>query len=78
MPDTTTDHLTVYQNRLRHHQVSRSTIEHEAQDAARRGLSLLDSCPYPFDSEAGQHFKAAWKAAQGAGTAPTPAPAPAP
>lgn len=71
MPDTTADPLTVYQNRLRHHRVSKSTIEHEAQEAARRGLSLVDSCPYPFGSEAGQHFKAAWLAAQGAGTAPT-------
>lgn len=66
------DLLVVYQNPQRRHSVSKSAVEHEAREAARRGLSLNDSCPYPFGSEAGAFFKAAWLAAQCAGTAPAP------
>ena len=31
-------------------------IEQLAVAAAQAGDSLIDACPYPFDSEAGQHF----------------------
>lgn len=35
-------------------------IEQLAQQAAQAGHSLPYSCPYPFGSEAGQHFVAAY------------------
>ena len=37
--------------------VSIEQIEREAREAARKGESLNHSCPYPFCSDAGQHFK---------------------
>ncbi|CAN7362637.1 hypothetical protein LJR118_002144 [Acidovorax sp. LjRoot118] len=40
--------------------VSKETIEREAAEAASKGLSLDDSCPYPFRSAAGMHFKASY------------------
>lgn len=40
--------------------VSKSTIEKQATEAAGKGKSLNDSCPYPFASEAGIHFKAVY------------------
>lgn len=35
-------------------------IEQEAQAAAQANQSLCEACPYPFDSEAGNHFAAIW------------------
>lgn len=52
--------LTVFNSRLGHMIVSKTTIERQAQDAARAGRSLNDACPYPFASEAGVHFKAVY------------------
>lgn len=40
--------------------VARDTIEREAIAAAQAGQSLCDACPYPFHTEAGQHFTAVW------------------
>lgn len=40
--------------------VSKETIEREAAEAARKGQSLNDSCPYPFRSDAGRYFKACY------------------
>ncbi len=39
---------------------AKATIEHQATEAARKGQSLDDACPYPFASEAGVHFKAVY------------------
>lgn len=39
---------------------AKATIEHQATEAARKGQSLDDACPYPFASEAGMHFKAVY------------------
>lgn len=39
---------------------SKATIERQATEAARKGQSLDDACPYPFASEAGVHFKAVY------------------
>lgn len=53
--------LTIYNNaRFGHHTVPKATVEHEATEAARAGLSLEDACRYPFASEAGMHFKAVY------------------
>ena len=52
--------LTVYNSRLGHMVVSKATIEKRATEAAQQGKSLNDSCPYPFASEAGMHFKAVY------------------
>lgn len=52
--------LTVFNSRLGHMIVSKSTIEKQATEAAGKGQSLNDSCPYPFASEAGMHFKAVY------------------
>jgi len=52
--------LTVYNSRLGHMIVSKATIEKKATEAAQKGLSLNDACPYPFASEAGIHFKAVY------------------
>ncbi len=52
--------LTVYNSRLGHMIVSKATIEKRATEAAQQGKSLNDSCPYPFASEAGIHFKAVY------------------
>ena len=35
-------------------------IERQAREAARKGLSLNDACPYPFGTEAADHFKAVY------------------
>ena len=40
--------------------VSKSTIEKQATEAAGKGQSINDACPYPFASEAGMHFKAVY------------------
>ena len=37
-----------------------SLIEQQAKDAAKANQALYDACPYPFGSEAGQHFSAVW------------------
>lgn len=52
--------LTVFNSRLGHMIVSKATIEKRATEAAQQGKSLNDSCPYPFASEAGMHFKAVY------------------
>ncbi len=52
--------LTVFNSRLGHMIVSKSIIERQATEAAQQGKSLNDSCPYPFASEAGIHFKAVY------------------
>jgi hypothetical protein len=33
-------------------------IAREAQDAAARGMSINDACPYPFGTAEARHFKA--------------------
>lgn len=43
--------------------VAKDTIEREAKAAAQQGLSLNDACPYPFGSEAGQHFRKVYQQA---------------
>lgn len=53
-------HLTVFNNHLGHMIVKKSTIERQATEAAHKGQSLNDACPYPFCSEAGMHFKAVY------------------
>jgi len=40
--------------------VSKTTIEKQATDAARKGQSIDDACPYPFGTEAADHFKAVY------------------
>lgn len=53
--------LTVYNSdAFGHHAVCKTIIEREATSAAHKGQSLDDSCPYPFSSEAGVHFKAVY------------------
>lgn len=52
--------LTVFNSRLGHMIVSKTTIERQATEAAQAGQSLNYACPYPFDSEAGLHFKAVY------------------
>jgi hypothetical protein len=42
------------------HVVSKQTIEREARDAAARGLSLDEACPYPFGTDQADHFKAVY------------------
>lgn len=39
---------------------SKLMIERQAAEAARNGQSLNDSCPYPFGTEAADHFKAVY------------------
>ena len=52
--------LTIYNNRLGHKQVDKTTVEAEAREAAQNGTAMADACPYPFSSEAGVHFKAVY------------------
>ena len=52
--------LTVFNSRLGHMIVSKSIIEWQATEAAQQGKSINESCPYPFASEAGMHFKAVY------------------
>ena len=40
--------------------VSKTTIEKQATEAAQKGQSINDACPYPFETEAAAHFKAAY------------------
>lgn len=44
--------------------VSKHHIEQQAREAAQQGQSLNDACPYPFTTEAGQHFTAVFLVAQ--------------
>ena len=60
--------LTVYDSRLGHKQVDKSTVEAEAREAAQNGTTMADACPYPFSSEAGVHFKAVYLLAKPAHT----------
>ena len=53
-------HLTVFNNHLGHMIVNKQTIERQATDAAHKGQSINDACPYPFCSDAGLHFKAVY------------------
>ena len=41
-------------------EVDTEQIERESIAAAQAGESLVESCPYPFTSEAGLHFAAVW------------------
>lgn len=52
--------LTANNSRLGHMIVSKTIIEKQATEAAQKGQSLNDACPYPFTSEAGMHFKAVY------------------
>ena len=52
--------LTVYDSRLGHKQVDKTTVEAEAREAAQNGTAMADACRYPFSSEAGVHFKAVY------------------
>ena len=52
--------LTVYDSRLGHMQVNKTTVEAEAREAAQNGTAMNDACRYPFSSEAGMHFKAVY------------------
>ena len=63
------DQLTIYNSRLGHRTESKSIVEQEAADAARAGVSINDSCRYPFCSEAGVHFKAVYLQALPKGSA---------
>lgn len=40
--------------------VAKTTIEREAREAARKGLSIDEACPYPFGTEQADHFKAVY------------------
>lgn len=54
-----TKHLATSRNpSLRHMIVSKDTIDKQATAAAQQGRSLDDACPYPFGTEAADHFKA--------------------
>jgi hypothetical protein len=44
--------------------VSKQHIELQATQAAQQRQSLNDSCPYPFTTEAGQHFTAVYLVAR--------------
>lgn len=52
--------LTVFNSRLGHMIVNKQIIERQATEAAHKGQSINDACPYPFCSEAGMHFKAVY------------------
>lgn len=43
--------------------ISIERIEREARDAAHRGESLNDACPYPFGTDAAHHFQAVYQLA---------------
>lgn len=43
--------------------ISVARIEREAKTAAEAFISLAAACPYPFASDAGQRFKAAYRLA---------------
>lgn len=38
--------------------VSKATIEREALEAAQKGQTMVEACPYPFTSDEGRHFAA--------------------
>lgn len=40
--------------------VPKSTIEHHATQAAAKGLTIDESCPYPFGTPPADHFKAVY------------------
>jgi hypothetical protein len=40
--------------------VSKATIEKQAAEAASEGKTINDACPYPFGTEAADHFKAVY------------------
>jgi hypothetical protein len=63
-------------SRLGHMIVSKTTIEKQATEAAQAGQSLNYACPYPFDSEAGLHFKAVYLLALPKAQQPSQAPTP--
>lgn len=51
--------------------VSKTTIEKQATEAAQKGQSINDACPYPFGTEAADHFKAVYLLALPKGQATT-------
>ena len=48
--------LTVYDSRLGHKQVDKSTVEAEAREAAQNGTAMADACRYPFGTQCATHF----------------------
>lgn len=52
--------------------VSKTIIEKQATEAAHAGQSLNDACPYPFGTEAADHFKAVYLLALPKATTPQP------
>ncbi|CAN7406739.1 hypothetical protein LJR074_002572 [Acidovorax sp. LjRoot74] len=40
--------------------VSKAAIEKQATEAAGKGQSINDACPYPFGTAAADHFKAVY------------------
>lgn len=66
-------HLATSRNpSLRHMIVSKDTIDKQATAAAQQGRSLDDACPYPFGTEAADHFKAVYLLALPKATTPQP------
>ena len=50
--------------------VAKEVIDKQATQAAKQGRSLNDACPYPFGTEAADHFTAVFLVAQTQGTDP--------
>ena len=38
----------------------KNRVAHEAYEAALRGISIRDGCPYPYASDEGRHWVAVW------------------
>lgn len=53
-------HITASHNPALPMIVSKATIEKQATEAAGKGQSINDACPYPFGTEAADHFKAVY------------------
>lgn len=49
--------------------VDKETIERLAQESAQQRQPLRDACPFPFGTEAGQHFEAVYLLALPVGVA---------
>ena len=60
--------LTVFNSRLGHMQVNKTTVEAEAREAAQSGTAMADACRYPFSRGAGVHFQAVYLLANPAHT----------
>lgn len=53
-------HITASNNPALPMIVSKATIEKQATEAAGKGQSINDACPYPFGTKAADHFKAVY------------------